>query len=280
MTLLPTQVPPVKPLLGQVAKLLREGVEGWVWPEPFVEPYWADWDHATARTGAPEGHFLLPEGTRLYLDEHRVEVRAPYCIVALGGDPEALDQRVPSIFWRVPVVVELGWTADDGNREMRERLGMLTALLCLDFPAVGAQPARTASERLSTGEVHVFERDGITGVKPEPLRTEEGHPVVRLSFTVLCSGLAVAGTVPNQPDSTGILTAPEWVDVLEALRFNQFTAGVVVTVNGPSDGSAKEITVSNEGEAAITIAPGGVSVASGAEVVMVWGDGPAEWSVV
>lgn len=186
----PTLLPPVSALLAQVAKLLREGVEGWIRPVPFAEPYWQQWNHPTARTGAPAGHFLLTEGCRMYPDDVRVEVKAPYCIIALGGDPQPMDQRIPSALWQVPVVVELAWKGDDAAADIRTRLAMITGLLCIDYPAVDPQPARPASERLSVADaLLVYGNDTITAVKQEPLKTMDGHPVARLSFTVLCSAL-------------------------------------------------------------------------------------------
>lgn len=276
MNLTPTLTAPVQPLIAQIAKILREGVAGWLRPSPFAEPYWPDWAHATARTGAPAGHFLLTEGTRMYLDEHKAKVVPPYCVVALAGDPETMDQRVPSAFWRVPVMVQLAWTADQENMEIRERLAMLTGFLTSDYPAVGAQPEQLVADRLSAADVYVYGSDSITAVKPEPLRTEEGHPMLRLSFTVLCSSLATPGIVPNQPETT-VLPAPEWADVLDTIAFNQITAAVGVTLNGPTDGSAKALTLTNAGTEAITIAQGGVVVPAAGSVDIVWSDGPAEW---
>jgi len=189
----PTLLAPVSALLSQVAKLLREGVDGWVRPDPFVEPYWSDWNATPedARGGAPAGHFLFQEGTRLYLDEHYINVKMPCCIVALQGEPRPLDERVPACYWNVPVVVECVWAADQlSDAQLRDRIAMIMGLLCIDYPAVGADPARPVADRLSVADsLLVYGGDSITAVRQEPLRSNEGHPVARLSFTVLCSAL-------------------------------------------------------------------------------------------
>lgn len=192
MTAQPTLQAPVAPLLSQIALLIREGVSGWIRPDPYAAPYWTGWD-ATERVGCPAGHFLLSEGTRLYLDDTRALVEPPYCVVALNGDPQPLDQRVPSAFWNVPVLVEMAWDGDDDNMQIRNRIGILLGLLCVDYPAAGAQPARPVKDRLSVADsLLVYGNDTITDVKPEPLRLADGHPVARLTFTVLCSALPPA----------------------------------------------------------------------------------------
>ena len=73
---------------------------------------------------------------------------------------------------------------------------MLTGLLCIDYPADDPQPARPVCDRLSVLTdpdpdklILVYGNDTITNVKQEPLKLMSGHPVARLSFTVLCSAL-------------------------------------------------------------------------------------------
>jgi len=186
----PTLIAPVAPLLARIATLIREGVEGWIRPDPYSAPYWEEWDSLTARTGCPAGHFLLTEGTRMYLDDQRAAVEAPYIIIAQGGNPEARGSRLPSVMWDVPVFVEMAWQGDDTAAQIRTRLGMLQGLLCIDYPARDLQTARPVSERLSASDILVYGRDTITQVHPEELRQTNGHPAARLSFHVLCSSLA------------------------------------------------------------------------------------------
>lgn len=195
MTVQPTLQAPVTELLYQLALLLREGVDGWIRPDPYAAPYWPQWNAAgAARTGAPAGHFLFQEGTRLYLDDVREEVRAPYCYVALADDPQPRDQRVPSAYWDIPVTVEMAWTSDHAPaQEIRKRLVILTGLLTSDVPAVDPQPARLVKDRLSVANsLLVYGNDCIHSLKAEPLRLSDGHPAARLSFTVLCSALPPA----------------------------------------------------------------------------------------
>ena len=194
MNVLTTAQAPITELLYQIALLLREGVSGWIRPDPYVPPYWPAWNAAgTARTGAPAGHFLFQEGTRLYIDDLREEVRAPYCIISLTDEPSPRDQRVPSAYWDIPVAVEMAWTADDAPaQEIRKRLTVLTGLLTADIPADSPQPARPVKDRLSVADsLLVYGNDCLHSVKPEPLRLQDGHPALRLSFTVLCSALTL-----------------------------------------------------------------------------------------
>lgn len=198
MTVQPTLTAPVEALLGQIALLLREGVDGWVRPDPYAAPYWASWNATpeSARQVCPAGHFLFPAGLRLYPDDVKAQVAAPYCIVALNGDPEPMDQRVPSAFWQIPVMVELCWPLDEmSDGLLRTRLAMLTGLLLNDYPAtvIPEQPARKVKDRLSVANsLLVYGNDTITELKTEPLRTMDGHPVARVSFKVLCSALPPA----------------------------------------------------------------------------------------
>lgn len=192
MTVQPTLQAPVTELLYQIALLLREGVAGWIRPDPYAAPYWENWNAAgTARTGAPAGHFLFQEGTRLYLDDLREEVRAPYCVIALADDPQPRDQRVPSAYWDIPVTVEMAWTADHAPaQEIRKRLTVLTGLLTSDVPGT---PSRLVKDRLSVPDsLLVYGNDCLHSLKAEPLRLDNGHPAARLTFTVLCSALPPA----------------------------------------------------------------------------------------
>lgn len=191
-TFRPTLQAPVEALLKQMALIIREGVDGWIRPDPFEEPYWPDWDHATERTGAPEGHWLLTEGTRLYLDDSRVQVEAPYIILAQNGDARPLDERVPSALWRVPVMVEMAWHGDDDDAQLRTRLAMLMGMLVIDYPDRPAAARLSRRDSTENDNVFVFPNDTITEVKPEPLRMAEGLPLVRLSFSVLCAALPPA----------------------------------------------------------------------------------------
>lgn len=196
-TILPTAQAPVNALLYQIAALLREGVAGLVRPDPYAAPYWPAWDSAgAARTGCPAGHFLFQEGTRLYVDDLTEKAEAPYCIIYLGDDPKPRDQRVPSCFWDVPVIVEMAWTADHAPAQaIRDRLTVLTWLLTTDVPAdvpTTGDPARPVSARLSTTGLTVYGNDCLTELKTEPLRLETGHPAIRLGFTVLCSAVATS----------------------------------------------------------------------------------------
>lgn len=186
----PTLVAPTAALLSRIATLIREGVAGWIRPDPYAAPYWSGWDSLTARTGCPAGHFLLTEGTRMYLDDQRASVQAPYVVIAQAGNPEARGSRLPSVMWDVPVVVEMAWQGDDTESQIRLRLGMLQGLLCIDYPAADPQSARPISERLSASDLLVYGRDTITQVHPEELRQVNGHPACRLTFHVLCSSLA------------------------------------------------------------------------------------------
>lgn len=195
MTVLPTLQAPVAELLYQIALLLREGVDGWIRPDSYAAPYWANWNAAgSARAGAPAGHFLFQQGTRLYLDDVREEVRAPYCVISLADDPQPRDQRVPSCHWDIPVTVEMAWTADNAPaQEIRKRLTVLTGILTSDIPAADPQPARLVKDRLSVpNALLVYGNECLHSLKAEPLRLQEGHPVIRLSFTVLCSSLPPA----------------------------------------------------------------------------------------
>lgn len=181
----PSLVAPVAPLLKQIALLLREGVDGWIRPGGYAPGYWPDWDaNGTDRTGCPADHFILTEGTRMYMDDHRQQrIEPPYVLIAQAEAAEARGNRLPSVYWNVPVVVEAGWQADTED-DIRQIEAALTGLLCIDYTD---QPV---SARLSSSEVLVYGRDTITEVKPERLRAVSGFSAVRLTFTVLCSSLA------------------------------------------------------------------------------------------
>ncbi len=192
----PTLDPPVDALLAQVGLLLREGVDGWIRPDPFPDPYWPTWNARpeSSRQACPAGHFLFPAGLRLYVDDQFSKIQTPACIVELDGEPAPLDERVPSVFWNIPVKVELIWPGDQvTDSEIRKRLHMLLGLLVNDYPATDDSAARPIQDRLSVPDVLlVYGNDCISAVKTEPLRTMEGHPVARVSFTVLCSALPPA----------------------------------------------------------------------------------------
>lgn len=273
----------MKPLLNQIALLLREGVSGWIRPDPFNLPYWENWEAKPERDGAPEGHWLFAEGTKLYVADTKAKVEAPYCIVAQNGDAVPMDQRVPSAMWRVPVVVEMAWEGDDDDAKIRERVSMLMGMLVIDYPG------RPAAERLSQreslepeGNVFVFGNDTITDVKPEPLRMLEGHPVARLSFTVLCAALPPANVVADQPEDA-TLGAVEYTDVFDSLVFWQRTPGRTITLEAPSDLSRKTITVTHRGTEDFTLWPagmnGGVAIEAGSsDVLLHWDDVLQSWA--
>lgn len=277
MQLHPTLQAPVTELLYAIAALLREGVDGWVRPDPYASPYWPGWNTTgAAREGAPAGHFLFQQGTRLYVDDMREEVRAPYCVISLTDDPQPRDQRVPSVFWDVPVTVEMAWTGDDAvAQDIRQRLVVLTGLLTSDVPAIGPDPARPAHARLSGPGHYVYGNDCIHALKQEPLRLQEGHPAIRLSFTVLCSALPPlpTGDVPDQPQDI-TLSAALYADRLDDFTFAQTTPGITITLAPPTDGSRKVITVANTGSTFFTLGPGGMSggitVATGPPQTLHW----------
>lgn len=257
MPIFPTLQAPVAELLAQIALVLREGVSGWIRPSPFAAPYWADWDTAHARTGAPAGHWIFEEGTKMYLDHHREEVVAPYCDVALNGDPVPLNGNVPSAYWRVPVQVDMVWTRDT-TEALRDKLAMLAGILSSDYPAVGSMPAQLLENRLTNEFVQVYGPHAITDFKPEPLQLIEGHPLARFSATYLCSALFDYCVIPNQA-TNGTLAAADFADRFTAFKFLQSTSGRTITLAGPTAGSGT-ITITNAGAVAFTLDPGAITI--------------------
>jgi hypothetical protein len=86
-------------------------------------------------------------------------------------------------------------------------------------------------------------------------------------------------TLTDQWESA-TLTAGSYTDRTDTLTFAQTTANKIITLEKPSDNSAKILTISHAGEVAFTLNPGTLVIEPGSTQRIQWSADAAEWQLL
>lgn len=174
--------PPEDQLLDSLSALLRAGL-----PPALDGTEWTDDE-------CPAGHWLMPEGSRLYRYDVPAQLvmpcaifffdkdSTPYDPVALGGDE----------LWWLNAAVDLIWDRDLTTLETQQLVRSLRAVFLTDRAGTVPSGQQSVTARLSTAAAV-----GTPGIQVlrlrNPLLTVQkstaGHPEFNLTFTALCAGI-------------------------------------------------------------------------------------------
>ena len=187
---------PILEILPAVSHLLRTGL-----PPLYVAPEWVD------RGVCPAGHWLCPEGTRLYYaDEVPCEVgedgeeleTVQFTTPALVLDVGEATQMNPNglMHWKVPLKVDLMLDRTRNRGELRGLMGNLQRVLTERIPT-GDPATEQPWHRLTWASQAVAEADGLPEflqvftlgfreVKVGVIRNQNNHPMISLECEVRC----------------------------------------------------------------------------------------------
>lgn len=245
---------PCDALLARVAAVLRAGVPGCRSVTAGDHVAWEEADETS-----PAGHYLFPEGWRLFLDREPEEVEFPAVVLSI---PENAKGKIPSLEgpWNVALQLDLITTRDGEIEELDTILArcwvVLTSELWMDSGALSLP-----QDRLSTDTFHVFGQraaDNFDGASSGKMEEVNDHPQRRLYIGITCAMRAHPSIIRNVTEDT-TLPAADYTDRFDNYTFRQSTAGRSITLEAPTDGSRKAITVRNYGPTAFTLAPQGLS---------------------
>lgn len=142
----------------------------------------------------PAGHWLMPEGARLYRYDVPANIVTPCAIFYFEKDSQPYDTKClgGDELWWLFCAVDLIWDRDLTAVATRQLRDCLRDVFCADLadPIVEAQ-------RLVTARLSLAADTDIPGIQVGALRdiicttqkSREGHPEFNLTFTVLASGI-------------------------------------------------------------------------------------------
>lgn len=174
--------PPEDQLLAQMEALLRTGL-----PPALAGTEW---------TGAacPSGHWLMPQGARVFRGDSPEEMQTPCAVLYFLKDAEAI-LSTHQHHWRLAPSVSLIWNRDLTTQETDQIRFCLLALLTQDLAAPVPEGQRSVLDRLSleptddTPGLRVFD---IRNVQCALDRSTQGHPEFVLTFEVFAMTLQLA----------------------------------------------------------------------------------------
>lgn len=239
-----------------------------------------DWTDDTA----PAGHYLFPEGWRLFVDREPDELDFPCCVLSIPEDSKEKAAGLDCV-WNVAVQVDFitqrDLEIDDLEAVLRRAVVMLTATLRAD----NGLTLITPQDRLSGPALHVMggrAADNFEGTSTGKMESLNGHPQRRLYVQVACA-LRAAGNIVQNTAADLTLPAAAFTDAFDTFYFAQRTTGKTITLEAPTDGSRKVVTVWNYGAAPFTLAPqgmtGGLTIAAlSGPTLLHWDASTASWA--
>lgn len=174
--------PPEDQLLAQMESLLRVGL-----PSALVGTNW---------TGAacPAGHWLMPQGARVYRGDSPEEMQTPCAVLYFLKDADAVLPNHQH-HWRLAPSVSIIWNRDLTTQETDQIRFCLLALFTQDLTEPVEEGQRSVLDRLSvdatedTPGLRVFD---VRNVQCALDRSNLGHPEFVLTFEVLAMALQLA----------------------------------------------------------------------------------------
>lgn len=180
---------PSPALIAQVASLLRSGPANCddINPDP---PAWAEGD------AAPDGHFLFPEGTRIYRQNERESVKCEPLAVIIGTR-EDLSEKSEEIqdAWNVALSVTVRTGADFDPAELESIIKGIQWVLFRPL-VLDDDSTQQPQERLNTNGLLVYGatwRDNFDGLSVSQIAEEEQHPQHEIMASVVCSEAYLPG---------------------------------------------------------------------------------------
>lgn len=176
----PLPYPPAEACLTRLEQLIREGLA-----PALTGAAWTGRD-------APEGHWLMPKGTRLHRGNVPADVEPPEVALFFARDAEPVAQN-DSRYWYLYPIINLAWCVDLVTADTDQLRFVLSSLFTQDMTAPVPEAQRRAIDRLSMPAtstapgIRVFE---ISRLAVEMEKREEGHPELVMTFRLMCAGLA------------------------------------------------------------------------------------------
>jgi hypothetical protein len=171
--------PPEDQILAQMEALLREGL-----PPALDGTNW---------TGelCPSGHWLMPQGSRVFRGDSAAEIQTPCVILYFMRDTEPL-LVTHQHHWRLAPSISVIWNRDLTTQETDQIRFCLLALFTQDMIDPVPEGQRSVHDRLSldptddTPGLRVFD---VRNVQCALDRSNAGHPEFVLTFEALCMAL-------------------------------------------------------------------------------------------
>lgn len=188
---------PVLELLPAVSRLIRTGVP------PLLAGPVEEWREYAA---CPAGHWLVPEGTRIYFEDEvprerqgdgtlqPAEMQTPAVVLSMG---EAEQMNANSlVYWMVPLSVSLILSREYTRKEIRALMAKLQRVLTEEIPT-GNPATQKPWHRLSAASeaerdaegleewVQVFTL-GFRNVRCTVIKNQDHHPMLTLTADVNC----------------------------------------------------------------------------------------------
>jgi hypothetical protein len=171
--------PPEDQILSQMEALLRTGLP------PALDG--TEWTGATC----PAGHWLMPQGARVYRGDEIAEMQTPCVVLYFMRDAEPL-LATHQHHWRLAPSISVIWNRDLTTQETDQIRFCLLALFTQDMTAPVPTEQRSVHDRLSldptddTPGLRVFD---VRNVQCALDRSNAGHPEFVLTFDVLAMAL-------------------------------------------------------------------------------------------
>ncbi len=174
--------PPEDQLLTALIALLRTGLppalEGTAWTDDLC----------------PAGHWLMPQGARLYRYDVPGEIATPCAIFYFEKDSVPYDSKCKGgdEIWWLSAAVDLIWDRDLTAVATRQLRDSIKDVFCKDLSDPVPAPQRLVTARLSFAAAA-----GIPGIQTTIIKdilcthqkSNQGHPEFNLTFTALASGI-------------------------------------------------------------------------------------------
>jgi hypothetical protein len=175
----PLPSPPEDQFLAQLEAIIRAGI-------PPALPG-ADWTGAAC----PAGHWLMPQGARIFRGDDLAEIQTPCVILYFLKDSESV-LSTHQDYWRLAPTVSVIWHRDLTMQETDQIRFCLLAVLTQDLLSPVPTGQRSILDRLSLAPtddapgLRVFD---VRNVQCALDRSPEGHPEFVLTFEALCMSL-------------------------------------------------------------------------------------------
>lgn len=174
---------PTGTLLARIETILRSGPANCAAINPSP-PAWA------AGAAAPDGHFLFPQGTRLYVSDERESIVCTPMAVIIGtrADLQEKSEELQDAY-NIALSIKVRTGADYDPAEMKSVVKgiqwYLFRPLVLDDDSTQQPQARlTTSGLLVYGSTW---RDNFDGLSVSQIAEEEQHPELEIMASVVCS---------------------------------------------------------------------------------------------
>jgi hypothetical protein len=175
----PLPFPPEDQFLSQMEAIIRTGL-------PPALPG-ANWTGTTC----PAGHWLMPQGARIFRGDEPAEIHTPCVLLYFLKDSEPVIITHQD-YWRLAPTISVIWNRDLTTQETDQIRFCLLAVLTQDLAAPVPTGQRSIHDRLSlaptsdTPGLRVFDVRNVQCVLD---RSNAGHPEFVLTFEALAMAL-------------------------------------------------------------------------------------------